>query len=414
MSAGRRWRAFVIAVCVQVACGAPDVAPTTAGAPRVAIDAAPDSPSFPGSDAAIVDGPDGAPDAGLDAATAEVLPPADAAAVVSTPQAPTGGEVWLKGSTHVHGRPSGDSTTPIADVIRWYEQRRYDFIVLSDHNQTSELSREATPTDGQPAISAPGSALIVLAGIELTHNPSNCLPAGDPSGKCRIHVNLLGVTARVTGKLTWANRKTSDRILKYEAALAQQKLLGGIAQLNHPNWFWGMNGDLLAELARRGFHLVEIANSAFRKWNAGDKDHPSLEAQWDTALQQGVTLWGVASDDAHDYDDLKSGKYPAGGGWVVVKAVRDPAAILAALEGGRFYASNGPVLSRAEVDSGTLVVEVAKGERGSYTIELIENGKRVARVKGRSARRAVPASGYVRAVVTRDDGTKAWVQPARR
>ena len=107
-------------------------------------------------------------------------------------------EEWLKGSTHVHARPSGDSSTPIADVVKWYEDRSYDFIVLTDHNQISELSKDATPTVGSVAISDPASRFIVLAGIELTHNPSNCIPPGDKSGKCRIHVNLLGVTDRVT------------------------------------------------------------------------------------------------------------------------------------------------------------------------------------------------------------------------
>lgn len=332
-----------------------------------------------------------------------------AATAVAQPQ-----EEWLKGSTHVHARPSGDSSTPIPDVEKWYEDRGYDFIVLTDHNQISELSKDATPTVGSVAISDPSSKLIVLAGIELTHNPSNCIPPGDKSGKCRIHVNLLGVTARTTGKLTWANRKTRERLAKYEAALEQQKLLGGIAQLNHSNWFWGMNGDLMATLARKGFRLVEIANSAFATWNKGDATHPSLETLWDAALKEGVTLWGVASDDAHDYSGSKRAKYPAGGGWVVVHAVREPKAILAALDEGHFYSSNGVVLDKAEVDAGDLVVEVAPAETGSYMIDFIENGVRVERVPGKSARRALPATGYVRAVITRGDGAKAWVQPARR
>ena len=40
---------------------------------------------------------------------------------------------------------------------------------------------------------------------------------------------------------------------------------------------------------------------------------------------------------------------PAGGGWIMVDAPRDPRAILAAIEEGRFYASTGVVLARAEV-----------------------------------------------------------------
>jgi hypothetical protein len=373
--------ACAVVACAVFACGAPDVPPSTVPRPI-------EEPTQTIPASVTVD-------AGVDATP--VLP--DAAPVETA--APVL-EVWLKGSTHVHARPSGDSITPLPDVIAWYEKHRYDFIVLTDHNRTTEVIQ--------------GKRLIVIPGIELTHNPSNCIPPGDASGKCRIHVNLLGVTGRVEGKLVWANRKTQERLPKYDAALEQQKLLGGIAQINHPNWFWGMNGDLLAELARRGFRLVEIANSAFDTWNAGDKDHPSLDVLWDAALLQGVTLWGVASDDAHDYSDGKNPavKYPAGGAWVVVKAARDAAAILAALDAGRFYSSNGVVLERAEVSGDALVVEVARGERGTYTIDFIENGTRVERVKGTTARRVLPASGYLRALVTRGDGKQAWVQPARR
>ncbi|MDB4960201.1 MAG: hypothetical protein JWP01_200 [Myxococcales bacterium] len=386
-----RGLAISISLCGVVTCAGPDVTVAQPPSP-IPADATP---------------PNDAPIESALPLDALVTP----AVIEATPGAP---EVWLKGSTHVHARPSGDSTTPIPEVLRWYEDRRYDFIVLTDHNQVSEIDR-TTSTQGQVTLRPAGDrGLIVFAGIELTHNPSDCIPAGDASGKCRIHVNLLGVPARPAGKVEWANRKTHERLLKYEAALETQKSLGGIAQINHSNWFWGMTGDLLADLGRRGFALVEISNMAFSTWNAGDKDHPSLDAIWDAALAKGVTLWGVASDDAHDYSGKAGAKYPAGGGWITVKAARDPQAILAAIAAGRFYASTGVVLARAEVDHDELVVEVDAGETGTYTIEFIENGTRVGRVKGRSARRAVPQTGYVRALVTRDDGTRAWVQPARR
>jgi hypothetical protein len=338
---------------------------------------------------AAVDEP---PDAAIDAAIA------------------VGDEVWLKGNTHVHAKPSGDSTTPIPEVLAYYEQRGYDFIVLTDHNRISEVG--PTSTAGSPAVRATG--MIVLAGIELTYNPTGCVPAGDDSGRCRIHVNLMGPTARFDGKLEWANRAADERVEKYQAAIDAQKQLGGLIQLNHPNWYWGMTPDVLVEVARRGISLVEIANAQFAKWNAGDKDHPSTEMLWDAVLAKGYAMWGVASDDAHQFNADGSGKYPAGGAWVVVKARRDPRAILDALAKGRFYASTGVVLERAEVENAELVVEVGARELGTHTITFVENGKIVATVTGNRARRAVPATGYVRAVVTRGDGKQAWIQPARR
>jgi hypothetical protein len=341
--------------------------------------------------------------------------PDDAAVVASPPAdaqpAPVDLEVWLRGNTHVHAKPSGDSAVPVPDVIAWYEQHGYDFIALTDHNRVSEVG--ATTTRGRGWVSAPEKGLIVLAGIELTHNPGECRPAGD--GKCRIHVTGIGVTARPDAKLEWAERRSHERVDMYAAALMATRALGGpLVQINHPNWHWGMTPELLIDVARRGARLVEIANKQFEVWNAGDKDHPSVEALWDAALASGVVLWGVASDDAHHYAPDGSGKYPAGGAWIMVKARREPQAILDAIYAGNFYASTGVTLARAEVDADELVVEVAPGTSNTHTITFIENGKVVATVNGPSGRRQVPRTGYVRAVVTRDDGKKAWVQPVRR
>jgi hypothetical protein len=324
---------------------------------------------------------------------------------------PSETEVWLRGSTHVHARASGDSSEPNPGVIAWYEQHHYDFIVLTDHNRVSELSPTAD-TRGQIALRDPHAGIIVLSGIELTHNPIGCLPAGDRSGNCRIHVNLIGPTARPLGRIEWAERRSHQRLDMYRAALAAQAALGGIAQLNHPQWLWGMNPDLLVELAQRGVPLMEVANVAFSKWNAGDAAHPSTEALWDAALARGATLWGVASDDAHDYEG--HGKYPPGGGWVMVHARREPRAILDALASGRFYASTGVQLARAEVEGDELIVAVDPATAGSYTIDFVENGRRMDSIHGRFARRRVPPTGYLRAVVTRNDGKRAWIQPARR
>jgi len=61
-----------------------------------------------------------------------------------------------------------------------------------------------------------------------------------------------------------------------------------------------------------------------------------------------------------------------------------------------------------------LRVEVDPVASGRYMIDFIENGRRVSSIAGKAARRTVPAVGYVRAVVTRDDGKRAWIQPVRK
>jgi hypothetical protein len=317
------------------------------------------------------------------------------------PPPPPSQDGWLRGSTHVHAKPSGDSSEPIDNVIAWYERHHYDFIVLTDHNRVTEV-----PARGP-------NGLVVIAGVELTHNPVGCLPPGDKSRKCRIHVNAIGVTARPVGKIEWAERKSHLRVDMYQAAIARAKLLGArLVQINHPQWFWGMTPELLAEVARRGAQLVEIGNAQFEKWNKGDADHPTMEQVWDGALVAGAQVWGVASDDAHHYRGR--GKYPPGGGWIAVRAKKEADAIVDAIASGKFYASNGVVLAKADREGDEVVIEVAAGEAGDYTIEWIENGVHVESVRARAARRQVPPSGYLRATIVRDDGKKAWTQPARR
>ena len=345
----------------------------------------------------------GSPDAARTTPTPhKPVPPVAAAAVLdaTTPAAATStDEVWLRGTTHVHAAPSGDSSEPVENVIRWYDQHHYDFMVLTDHNRVT------------PAASTP--KLLVIPGIELTHNRKDCDPPGDESRACRIHVNALGVTGRPDGKLEWSDFQEKKRTVLYERAFAKAAELGAaVVQINHPQYYWGMTADVLIAIGGRA-QLLEVANQQFGKWNAGDATHPSVEALWDAALTRGITLWGVATDDAHDYRPDGGGKYPAGGGWVMVKARREPAAILAALAAGKFYSSTGVTLSRAERVGDELVVDVAPGTTNQYTITFIEAGKPVATVNGPSAKHPVPRTGYVRAVVTRDDGKQAWVQPVR-
>ena len=40
---------------------------------------------------------------------------------------------WFKGNTHTHTLNSDGDSTP-DDVVRWYREHGYDFLVLTDHN----------------------------------------------------------------------------------------------------------------------------------------------------------------------------------------------------------------------------------------------------------------------------------------
>ena len=227
---------------------------------------------------------------------------------------------------------------------RWYAAHGYDFIVFTDHNR----------------ITAPPStpSMLVVPGVELTQNSDRCTPAPPPGRKCLLHVNALFVTPPALGLIPWGLPASSSRVAIYGRAIAAARRMGGLAQLNHPNFHYGADGPLVAALAREGLTLLEIANQS---WDSNDtpdgKGHPTSEAIWDAALTAGATVYGTATDDAHHYFDARAAAargesvFPGDLGFVMVRARKDPAAIRDALAHGDFYASTGVLLARVEHDA---------------------------------------------------------------
>lgn len=316
-----------------------------------------------------------------------------------------GPERFLKGQLHLHTNNSGDGHQSPAEVMRWYEARGYDFLVFTDH---SFITLD----------SAPEGELLAIPGVELTANLDTCLPAPPPGLTCNLHVNALFVdAARTTAAVARTN--STQRLDVYAQGLEQSAALGALAQINHPNFRYGADGPLLTELARRGARLMEIANEASDSTNEGDARHPSTEALWDEVTTSGQTLFGVASDDAHDFDPDAAQRaarggpaYPGDLGFVMVRATKDPAHIRAALERGDFYASTGVLLERLDTSNGALSLATANDAEFRF---IGDGGRVLATSTGRSARFELEGSPthYVRAVVTDGRGKRAWTQPLR-
>ena len=245
-----------------------------------------------------------------------------------------GEDGFLKGQLHLHSNRSGDSATPPEEVVRWYAARGYDFIVFTDHDRVT-----APPST---------ASMLVIPGVELTQNLRHCTPPPPPGLKCLLHVNALFVRPPFAGLVPWGWPGGDDRLGRYRRALAVTKELGGIAQLNHPNFHYAADARLVTALAADGLTLMEVANQAWDSNNEPTDGHPSTEAIWDAVLSTGATLYGTATDDAHHYDDADAARargdevFVGDLGFVMVRARKDPAAIRDALARGDFYASTGP------------------------------------------------------------------------
>jgi hypothetical protein len=317
---------------------------------------------------------------------------------------------FLKGQLHAHSSRSGDSQTPPADVVRWYAEHGFDFIVFTDHNR---VTVEPSP---------PG--MLVIPGVELTQNLKDCTPPPPAGLNCLLHVNALFVTPPPPGDMPFGPEAGTNRVAIYRRGLAAARTLGGLAQLNHPNFHYGADAAVVTALAREGLTLMEVANMSWdSNDNPKDPDRPTTEAIWDAALSAGAAVWGTATDDAHNYYDAPAAAqrgeqvFTGDRGFVMVRARKDPAAIRAALARGDFYASSGVLLSRIDVAGAQLVIEVDARSPGSHHFDFIgRGGKVLARADGRRA--AFPLAsvgdGYVRVDVTDGKGRRAWVQPFSR
>lgn len=315
-------------------------------------------------------------------------------------------ETWLKGQLHLHTANSGDSATPAAAALRWYEAHGFDFVVVTDHN----------------FVTAPAHAgrMLVAPGVELTQNVERCEPSPEPGLRCLLHVNALFVAAERAGRFQFPPASSPRRDELFARALQASEELGGLAMLNHPNFHYAADAGLLTALSGSGLRLLELANEAIDSNNAGDAGHPSTEALWDAALTGGARLFAVATDDAHHYDDAPAvtargeTAYTGDRGFVVVHATRDLPAIRAALLAGEFYASTGLLLNSVARADGALTVEAAQA---GVTIEFVGAGGEVLRtVAGpRATMTLAEAAGpYLRARVRVADGRRAWTQPIWR
>jgi hypothetical protein len=296
---------------------------------------------------------------------------------------------WYKGNTHTHTLNSDGDSTP-DEVVRWYREHGYHFLVLTDHNYL-------TSVDGLNALHGADDKFIVIQGEEVTSGFE-----GKP-----VHVNGLAVEALVPAQ---TGTSVLDVLQKSTDAIRGVR---GIPHVNHPNFGWAITADDLRQLERT--RLFEIFNGHPQVNNVGGGGMPGLEEMWDRILTSGRLMYGIAVDDAHHFkrpgDPTASGP---GRGWVHVRAARlEPRAIVDALEQGEFYASTGVELAEYTATSTGISLKVRAPSWSRYRIQFIgREGRLLSEQTESSASYTFTGDeGYVRATVLESNGLVAWTQP---
>lgn len=304
---------------------------------------------------------------------------------------------WWHGDLHVHTEHS-DGKHPVADVARLATASGLDFIIITDHNNTThqrDLEGIRTP--------------LILSGEEVT----------TPGG----HANVWG-----SGRDDWFDFRIAPRDPHLTDVVDGAHAHGALFSINHP---------FIACDQCSWTHDIPAALDALEIWNGPLGPQPEAVALWERLLQQGRHVTAVASSDWH------RASVPLGAGSVRVLAPSlDQPSLLEAIRQGhvilmRDAAAPAPaVMARAsgrdatvgdtlEVESADTVTVEASVEKfaspglagcpEACRAELVlSNGRRISEPlrEGRAAFTIQPAGlAYVRLEVSAGDTVVAMTNP---
>jgi len=299
---------------------------------------------------------------------------------------------WYKGNTHTHTVNSDGDSTP-DEVVKWYREQGYQFLVLTDHNFL-------TSVESLNALHGADEKFLVIKGEEVT----------EKFDQKSIHINGLKVEQRVEPQ---GGKSVIEILQRNVDAIRRAE---GVPHINHPNFHWSITAEELRQVMN--YKLFEIFNGHPQVNNEGGGGLPSLEQMWDYLLSRGKLVYGIAVDDAHFFKQPWNKAVPRPGqGWVMVRAERlTPRALLEALERGEFYASTGVELQDYQATAKTITITIKEERWSKYRVQFIGQGKEGGQVFQEVTTN--PATyqirgneGYVRAKVIESNGKVAWTQP---
>jgi hypothetical protein len=308
---------------------------------------------------------------------------------------------WYKGNLHTHSYWSDGDEFPEM-IMGWYKDHGYDFVGLSDHNtlaagekwklvprggvykdafytylekygedwveykeDTGRVSVKLKTFQEYVPLFAEKDKFLIIQSEEITNSFE-----GKP-----LHLNVTNVKELIGEQ---EGSSVSDVLQKSIDAVAAQRQATGqpmIIHINHPNFYFAITLDDMISL--NGERFFEVFNGHPMVNNYGDYTHIGMEEMWDRIniayLAAGKPLmYGVATDDSHNYHMFGDAYSNSGRGWVMVQADSlRPASLIEAMEAGDFYGSTGVTLSEIIRKDDKLSVAVAGEEGVVYTIQFI-------------------------------------------
>ena len=267
---------------------------------------------------------------------------------------------WQKGNLHTHSLWSDGDDFPEM-IIQWYKDHGYQFIALSDHNTVGnsifwyelkerEFSnntlekyqdrfgdwvetqidsnktyvRLKTFDEFKSKLEVPDSFRIIKS-EEVTSSFE----------RKPIHINVTNIQEEIIPirgtSVIDVMQKTLDVVHEQRARLN----IPMFAHINHPNFGYGIDIEDLKKL--NGERFFELYNGHPSVNNEGDDTHIDIETMWDLINihyhKEGKPLmFGIATDDSHNYHTLSPEMSNTGRGWVMVNSKSlEPSSLILAM-----------------------------------------------------------------------------------
>ena len=301
---------------------------------------------------------------------------------------------WWKGNLHTHSLWSDGDDYPemIAD---WYKKNGYHFLGISDHNILAEGNRWIHIEKNAGGRRAFEKYLERFGPKWVEHKTEKNIPIVrlNNFSEYKVKMSVEGkfllmqaeeLTDRFQGVPIHINATNLKNYIppqggsslatviqnNVNAVLEQRKKTGQpmFPHINHPNFGWALKPSDMIQL--KGEQFFEVYNGHPAVNNYGDAKHLSTVQIWDiiNAYRVGIyklpLMFGLATDDAHNYHQIAIGKSNTGRGWVMVKAPALSApSIIEAMEKGDFYSSSGVSLSSIQTtkESFSFKISTEKG-----------------------------------------------------
>jgi len=306
---------------------------------------------------------------------------------------------WYKGNLHTHSFWSDGRQFPEM-VAHIYQQLGYQFLALSEHNSISQGNKwiDIDKDDIRRDAFQIYRANFPDTWVETRRNDDKTLVRVKPFNEYRHMVEkpgefLLIPTEEITHKLAHLNLvncvdlinpvdgTTAVEVLQknIDLAVQQQQQTGQemLVHINHPNWRWMLTAEDL--MVQKGAGFFELCNAGGTSINTyGDKIRPSQERMWDIILTKRLAeldlpiMYGIATDDTHNYTGTDAELAIPGRAWTMVRALHlTPESIVKAMKTGDFYASIGVDINDIQFDGKTLKIDIKTKPGVSYTTEFI-------------------------------------------